>query len=85
MQKLLRAYGGVCRDFWGGYEEGMPELLGALGGVCRNCSGLRGGYAGAVVRSEGVCRNFWWLWGGYAGTLMGSQGGMPELSDAQGG
>ena len=31
----------------------MPELLGAFGGVSRNLSGLRGGYAGAVVRSKG--------------------------------
>ena len=28
----------------------MPGLLKALGGVCQNFWGLRGGYAGAVVR-----------------------------------
>ena len=35
MPELLRAEGGVCRNFWG-VGGGMPELLGAQGGVCRN-------------------------------------------------
>ena len=53
----------------------MPELLGALGGVCRNFCGLRGGYAGTVVRSGAVCRKFWGFRGGVGRNFCGLTGG----------
>ena len=71
----------------------MPEPLGTWGGVCQKFWGLRGGYAGTVVRlgrvcrnfcgvRAGVCRNFCVLRGEYAGNFVGSRGGMPELLGA---
>ena len=52
MPELLCAQGGRP-ELLGAQGGCMPDLLGAFGWVCRNFSGLRGGYAGTIVRSGG--------------------------------